>query len=153
MMAKTLYHLSLYVNRISRQISDQSAKYVKAAGREVLKSLAKETPVDTSLAVSNWIVSVGTPTVKVNPPHVPGKYGSTASASRAITLSYGRKVINTYKSRKGLFISNLLDYVVELDNGGIKPAKRPNNNWSAGFVQRAVMRGRLAVPKVKLILK
>lgn len=152
-MAKTLYHLSLYVNRISRQISDQSAKYVKAAGREVLKSLAKETPVDTSLAVSNWTVSVGTPMVNVIPPHVPGRRGSTASASRAITLSYGRKVINTYKSRQGLFISNPLDYVVELDNGDIKPADRKNNNWSAGFVQRAVMRGRLAVPKVKLILK
>ena len=145
-MAKTLYHLSLYVNRISRQISNQSAKYVKAAGREVLKSLVKDTPVDTSLAVSNWTVSIGTSMVNVIPPHVPGSKGSTAAASRAISLAYGRKVINMYKSRQGLFISNPLDYVVLLNQG-----KSPQ--MSAGFVERAVMRGRLAVPKVRLILK
>lgn len=146
MAEKTLYHLSLYVNRISRQISDQSAKYVKAAARAVLVDLAKITPVDTSLAVSNWTVGIGYSPVNLIPPHVPGSKGSTAAASRAQTIAYGRQMINMYKSRQVLHISNNIDYITLLNQGSSPQA-------SAGFVERAVMKGNLATKKVKLILK
>jgi hypothetical protein len=145
MMAEpTLYHLSLYVKRIGRQISDQSAKYVKAAARAVLIDLAKNNPVDTSLSVSNWTVGIGYSPVNLIPPHFPGVKGSTEAASRAQTIAYGRKIINMYKSRQVLHISNNVDYITYLESSH-KP--------KAGFVARAVIKGNLATKKVKLILK
>lgn len=89
----------------------------KAKATVALKSLCQDTPVDTGKAVSNHVVTIGSPFVGVIDPHVPGVKGSTADANRAAAREAGRPVIASAKPGETIHITNNVPYLKFNDVG------------------------------------
>lgn len=107
----------------------------KAVAEVIVRELLLHTPVDTSKAVSNWQVGLGTPVGREIPAYVPGKKGSTRQASVSEALAYAQFRIAQKRAGEPLYISNLVDYIGDLNAGSSRQAP-------AGFVERALLVGR-----------
>lgn len=108
--------------RIRRdQFKDSSARILKDAARAALEVMVANTRIDTSKAVSNWIVTLDAANRDVIPPHVPGERGSTGPMSIAETLAYGRAVIEDYDVERDvdLFITNNVPYLRFIEGSAI----------------------------------
>lgn len=119
----------------------QKDKEIKQLGNQkkikialiIEKDLTQVTPVDTTQAVSNWQVKVGT---KASSPVLP--YSTTRQTSAAIAVSIAENELKRAKPGQPVYISNLLPYINKLNDGSSKQAP-------AGFKERAVLIGRLNV--------
>lgn len=120
----------------------------KAASKEVLFHLVRDTPVDTGRAISNWQVSIGEAPSEEIEPYVPGDFGSTATPNRAAALNAGLRQIKGYKSGEGkaIHIVNNAKHIGSLNQGHSKQAPR-------NFVQAAVLAGRQAVHNMRVSFK
>jgi len=107
-------------NQFSKRLRLRSDRFEKNAGGIVkdaawasLSAMVADTPIDTSRAVSNWLVTRDGPSADFIPAHVPGKKGSTASLSVAETLAHGRAEIEMFDIRRDrdLFITNNTPYL------------------------------------------
>lgn len=136
--------IRLYAEKAG-QIGDAATK---AASKEVLFHLVRDTPVDTGKAISNWQVGIGDAPTEEIEAYVPGDYGSTATPNRAAALSAGLRQIRGYKSGEGkaVHIVNNLKYIDSLNKGHSKQAP-------SDFVQMAVLAGRKAVQNVRVNFK
>jgi hypothetical protein len=106
----------------------------------IATDLYQVTPVDTSQALSNWQASPDSPAVAKIAPYVAGKGGATQGASAALALADTKKAVAQAKPGKALYLSNLLPYIRRLNDGSSSQAP-------AGFVQRAVLIGRIIARK------
>lgn len=97
--------------------------------------LTLNTPVDTSQAISNWQVELGSPPEDWIEAYARGKFGSTEATSRAVARRIARNVLSHREPGQPIYISNLLPYIGFLNDGSSKQAP-------AGFVQAEVMKGR-----------
>lgn len=131
-MAKLAVNLPIEVNRLSI-----------ACAETILFDLVKKTPVDTSNALSNWIVSLGSIYGREIPPHFYGSMGSTYNESSNMAYQLGKNALQEKFSGESIFISNSVDYIVDLNNGTSK--QEP-----AGFVYRAYLLGKLEVDRWRL---
>lgn len=116
--------------------------------------LARDTPVDTAEARSNWRISIGRPLSGVIAPYKPylsrwsPPYGPGGSKGESTNLSQvtaqGKARLSRYKTGS-IYISNNVPYIGPLDRGHSKQT-------SGGFVARAVDNaiGRTR-PKIKAI--
>jgi hypothetical protein len=102
--------------------------------------LAKDTPVDTGTARSNWRISIGRPMSgrikayspfpsRYTPPYAGGGSKNETSNLNAV-VAQGKARLSKYKSGT-IYISNTLGYIGPLDRGH-------SNQTTAGFVARAV---------------
>lgn len=89
----------------------------KDVATKLLTSYAMTTPIDTGLAVSNYIISINVPTGEVIRAHVPGSKRSTAQANINATITAGTAVINTALPGQTICLTNLVDYISDLDRG------------------------------------
>lgn len=96
--------------------------------------LLETTPVDTSKAISNWQVSLGSPSKGTYPAYAEGKKGSTKDQSIGRALIEGNNMIERKKPEDDIYIHNDLDYIMKLEEG-----HSPQNS---GFVERAVQKGK-----------
>jgi len=137
MAARNLENLARDLANKAETIGAEVAHPVmKSIARETLKNLIFSTPVDTSQALSNWNVSLGTVTnLAPRGPFVPGERGSTQEASASATLNRGVGIIRQSRPGERIFISNPVDYVVELNQQGKSPQAAP------GFIENAAQRG------------
>lgn len=103
----------------------------------IVSDLATVTPVDTSQALSNWQVSLNTPVGNIIDAYYTGSKGSTQELSAVDTIRKAREVLSHKKPGEDIHISNLLRYIAKLNEGSSK--QEP-----AGFVERAVLIGRIA---------
>lgn len=131
-MAKFAVDLPQEVNRLSI-----------ACGETVLFDLVKKTPVDTSNALSNWVISLGTLSGQEIEPYFFGSKGSTCIQSSNTAFNIGKDELRMKKQGQNIFISNSVDYIVDLNNGTSK--QEP-----AGFVHRATILGKIEVNGWKL---
>lgn len=106
----------------------------------ILTELTQVTPVDTSTAVSNWQVGIGSPVDAEIDAHIPGKKGSTRTQSAAEALSIGKRALATVKPGQPVYISNLVRYIKYLNEGWSKQAP-------AGFVETAILIGRRVIER------
>ena len=97
----------------------------------ILYYLGNETPVDTSKAMSNWIVNLKTARSEIVPPHFLGEQGSTSGRSLSAMMSEGLAIIGNAKIGEKIFITNSVDYLILLNQGHSSQAQ-------AGFIQNAV---------------
>lgn len=113
--------------------------------RTILHDLAYRTPVDESTARSNWQVSIGAPIADNAeiPAYFLGEFGSTGTASAQAAIAAGETVLKRKTPGQPLYLSNVLDYIVPLNEGHSK--QEP-----AGMVDRAILIGRKVVSKVRL---
>uniref|UniRef100_A0AAU6W0T0 Tail completion protein n=1 Tax=Pseudomonas phage Pavpe01 TaxID=3138545 RepID=A0AAU6W0T0_9VIRU len=112
----------------------------------IVADLAYKTPVDTSQALSSWIVTLDDPASIVGKAHYPGEKGSTQKASAAETIAAAQAALKNKKPGQHIFITNNQPYIKRLNDGYSK-------QQAAGFVERAALIGRKAIQRYKLKLK
>lgn len=93
------------------------------------------TPVDTSRALSNWRVMSAYPITTAREPYYFGSRGSTAGASRMEVLKHGITGVHASPVAKTLQISNLVDYIEDLEMGASRQSP-------PGWISRAVQVGK-----------
>jgi len=90
---------------------------VKDTSKAYLVAVADATPVDTGMAVSNYQVGINASPSGVLPPHVPGKFRSTALENLNATIAAGASIIDSSKPGDAIHITNNLDYIGDLNDG------------------------------------
>ena len=144
-MPRNLNDLGKMFDRLPREIKTAASMAAVFASTTIVKDLTNNTPVDTTKALSNWIVSLGSPATGEIGPHSPGFAGHTKTPSALQTYSAAVAILAKKKPGQVIYITNNVDYVKLLNEGSSK--QQP-----AGFVQRAVYLGRLAVRNYKIKL-
>lgn len=124
--------LLAYSQSLNKQASDTAVKVATA----IVNNLIEVTPVDTSQALSNWQIGLGTPVSSTIPPYVPGTLGYTAIASQSAAIEAAQSALQGKQPGQTIYISNNLDYIQALDDGS-------SQQEPANFVARAVLIGRL----------
>jgi hypothetical protein len=136
------HKLSNRLNKIASKIDERGSEVAVVATKAIVRELAFRTPVDTSTAISNWIVGIGAPVTKQISPHVPGSRGSSQVASALKTISDANQILKAKKPGQNIYISNSLDYIADLNRGGSTQAP-------AAFVEMSVMAGKSVVRNAK----
>lgn len=144
MAVKTLRGLASRMRALPREIREQANEIAKQTGNVVLQTLVVKMPVDTSQAVSNWQVGLGSPNTNQIPPHHPGKYGNTRGPSSAQTISVGRILISSKQPGVKLHITNAVDYIDIIDANSSMPG------FSSAGINAGINYVRAAKLKVKL---
>ena len=132
----TLRDLAARLNNLAdnaERLADEAKARVALA---IVKQLVQDTPVDTSQALSNWRVGTGSTPPPI-PPYYAGVQGSTRDASIGAAIAAAEAAIAANKSADVLVIFNAVPYIRRLNDGS--SAQAP-----AGFIERAVLAGRLA---------
>lgn len=142
-MANDLLSLAVSLERKAKAIDEAASKTAVDTALAIVGDLAYKTPVDTSQALSNWIVTLDAPSGQQLKPHYPGSKGSTYRASAAETINNAKAVLKNKKPGQAIFITNNLPYIKRLNDG--YSAQAP-----AGFVERAVLIGRKMLSKFKI---
>lgn len=144
-MAGSFAALATRMRKAADRVPTLASETAKQVTFTILNDLAFRTPVDTSTARSNWQVSIGAPIADNAeiPAFYLGEFGSTGQASAQAAIAAGRDVLSRKKPGETLYLSNVLDYIVPLNEGHSK--QEP-----AGMVDRAVLIGRKVVSKARL---
>lgn len=143
MMAKTLFDLANSLEKRAANLPKKISGVAVSTAIAIIDDLSKVTPVDTSQAVSNWQVSLGSKNNSKLPPHFPGESGSTKSPSSKQTREKARIVLQSKQPGVTIFISNVLPYIRRLNDG--YSAQAP-----AGFVERSRLIGIKHIKKSKI---
>lgn len=142
-MAKTLLDLAARMDRLAASVEPAASALASSIAQTIVGDLAFRTPVDTSKALSNWVVTFEAPNSGNVDPHFPGKGGSTYRQSAQETITQARNVLQNKKPGQTIYITNNLPYIRRLNDGYSK--QEP-----AGFVERAILIGRKMKQKFKL---
>lgn len=127
------------LNRFKKKLNKATIKIAVI----ILKDLVFVTPVDTSRALSNWQVRILQGATTEISPYSLGQRGSTKSASAVAALQTGQTILNIRSFGKEIYISNLLDYIADLNRGS-------SRQQPAGFVERAVLIGRVQASRIRV---
>jgi hypothetical protein len=130
-----LLDLAASLERKAKSIDEAASKLAVDTALTIVGDLAFKTPVDTSQALSNWQVSLGSPVDSKIPPYYPGEGGSTRNSSAQSTIDAAKNALKQKRPGVTIYISNVLPYIRRLNDGYSKQAP-------AGFVERAVLIGR-----------
>jgi len=142
-MAKTLLDLANSLEQRAAKLDSEACRVAVSVAETIIADLAYRTPVDTSQALSNWQVTLGSKVDNKIPPHYPGEGGSTRNSSAQATIDAGCNILRSKRPGVTIYISNVLPYIRRLNDGYSKQAP-------AGFVERAVLIGRKMIKKAKL---
>ncbi len=115
----------------------------KEVASVLVKSLVYGTPVDTSLALSNYLVGINGPVFYTVPARVPGRLGSTFSRSAAQTVNDAESSIAMSLPGDEIYVTNSTDYILDLEDGYSPQA--PN-----GMLDNAMEQARTYLRSVKL---
>jgi hypothetical protein len=132
--------LAKRMKQLKKDLPDRVSNLTVEAAERVVGNLVASppegTPVDTSQAMSNWLVGVGSPKVQFRRAYSEGVAGSTAAISRdnvivfALSALQGRK-----KPGEPIYISNSAPYIRRLAYEGHSKQSPPG--WVEGAVQEA----------------
>lgn len=87
--------------------------------------LARNTPVDTSKALSNWEVGATSSKFSYGSAHVKGKRGSTREASIALTKAAADRESSSIPLKDPVHVGNAAPYIRRLDAGWSKQRPEP----------------------------
>jgi hypothetical protein len=105
----------------------------KKAVRAMVKHLVAVTPVDTTNALSNWVVGLGEPrTAEVDP------RGESRAVSGGAVYSEADRILRTVKAGQTVHLTNNTVYIGRLNAGSSRQAP-------AGFIEAAGLIGREAL--------
>lgn len=138
-----LLDLAERMDKLADKVGEASSEHAKKVALTIVGDLAYHTPVDESTALSNWIVTLDSPSTAKIDAHFLGDSGSTQKASAQETIDRAKQVLATKKPGQRIFITNNLPYIRRLNDG--YSAQAP-----AGFVERAVLIGRKLKSKFTL---
>lgn len=141
----TLRDLANRIKQLDKKLTVDASKRAIAVADAVLADLIDVTPADVTTALSNWQIGINAPVSgPAIPAYVPGSLGYTITASSEKALAVGREKLATKKPGETIYISNVTEYIRELDRGS-------SRQFAGGFVARAriVARNALAGYKSK----
>lgn len=142
-MPRTLLDLANQMDGLSKKIAQSASDAAIKVAQTIVADLAYKTPVDTSQALSNWIVQVGSAYVGKIDPHYPGEFGSTRNSSAQATINAAIAALKAKKPGEPIFIRNNQPYIVRLNEGYSGQAP-------AGFVEASIMIGRQTLKNFKV---
>ena len=137
-MAKTLLDLAKRMQTLANTIDDQASELSVQVATAIHNSVVRDTPVDTSRALSNWVVTIGNRFSGELAPYYLGSKGSTRGSSMQEALSAAALVLKTKRPGQAIWISNNVSYIGDLNDGTSTQQPR-------GFVERAAVIGRRVV--------
>jgi hypothetical protein len=120
-VVKPFSTLPSFFRRTSKKIDTNFDRLVQRSALAGGKEAVRATRVDTGKARSNWIANINAPNPTVRPPYSPGNrlgMGETANAAAAVGAM--KTVISTFNAStaNSIFISNFVDYIGILNDGG-----------------------------------
>jgi hypothetical protein len=107
-----------------RETNERSKKAVRAG----IKHLLEATPVDTSRALSNWLVGLGAPQKSEIGARFEGEGGSTREQSAAATYQEADRILRTKKAGQTVYLTNNAPHIGRLNAGSSSQAP-------AGFIE------------------
>lgn len=131
--------------RLPGQIEQGASNVVVSVVKAIDRDVVPHTPVDTTEGVSNWQAEINAKPFLPLPAIFPGKGGSTAPGSRAEAIAHVDRTLAMKEPGEPVFLSNLAKHIVLINNGTSHSNQEPK-----GFVERAVLIGRLTVKRTKL---
>lgn len=134
-----LSSLARRMRSLKREIADYRIRVKREVTLEMLHYLTNITPVDTSLAISNWQVRFGGDG-RIIEAHLEGEYGSTKSFSSQVANNFGELVLRELRPESVVTLYNYTPYIEQLDAGKSAQAQ--------DFVKGAIMRGRAKIGAV-----
>lgn len=143
-MPRNLLDLAKRLDGVTKNIEKAASDQAVRVAQTIVGDLAYSTPVDTSKALSNWVVSLETPFLGILPPHYYGESGTSQRASAAETINKARTILKGKRPGQTIFISNNLPYIRRLNDGYSRQAP-------AGFVERAALIGRRLLRNFKVL--
>ena len=146
-MAKSLSSLATSMRARADRLPTLASDIAREGSGAVLREWLEVMPVDTSEAISNTQIGIGSAPSGPLRPHFLGRKGSTAAASREKSLSVGLAKLDSKKPGVAIYISNTAPHIGELDRGG-------STQFAGGFVPRALIMFRVAAQRAaKRLLK
>jgi hypothetical protein len=122
------------IDATMRSIERAAERVIKRIAFSIQGQLKVSTPVDTSWARSNWLVSIGRPvTQPAGSPTAVGQASAAQSAGEARLLVYNF-------SQGDIWLSNNVPYIQKLNTGHSKQAP-------ANFIERAIQQGIAAIAR------
>ena len=106
-------NFTLDMSRFANKSEKEIQLYIKKTILDLTTSIIKDTPRDTSRAASNWFVSFES-----------AIDNSTEDTNSAKALSNATNTLLKGKIGKYIYIQNNLDYIVKLEYGASKQAKK-----------------------------
>lgn len=139
--------LPVVMQRYAKSLPLAIEEAVKMIAQPGFNTMVDATPVDTTTAVSNWVVTHGSPNSIFRPARVPGSIkGSGAGAAKSGVKADGRMQISFYKLSTPMFIANVTPYIGYLEHGG--PNIGPHNMVGQGV--RVMMRTAKSIRILKM---
>lgn len=123
--------LNSQLKRFDNDIKKRVNRFKINFAKTILLLLVERTPVDTSKALSNWIVGLSKKKDHKIEAHRIGVNGSTQSISAGVTMSLGGAIIQRAKVGEIVYITNNVDYIELLNMGYSTQAERH-------YIQRCV---------------
>jgi hypothetical protein len=142
-MSGNLLDLAKRLEARAETLDEDASRIAVEVATAVVTDLIQVTPVDTSRALSNWIVTLGAFNNYSIFAYYPGVFGSTRGSSAAAAIAEAVRVLATKKPGVPIWITNNLRYIRPLNEGHSK--QEP-----AGFVERAALKGRNIAKAAKL---
>jgi hypothetical protein len=114
-----------------------ASEVAKAGSEAILREWLDVMPVDTSEAISNTRVGIGTRPSGVLPPFYLGRKGSTRSASAGKALQQGQEELKAKQPGQTIYVSNTAPHIGDLDTG-------TSQQFAGGFIPAALIVFRVA---------
>lgn len=137
----TLKDLAKRLEKIADNIEAAPSKVAALFALELIDDLVIRTPVDTSKALSNWLMSIEDPVLIDMDAYYEGTFGSTFSASRSEVLKHAHTIAGRKKPGQPLYISNAAPYIMDLERGSSKQAP-------SGFTKQAIFAAKSKLPSI-----
>lgn len=131
----TLKGLAARMNTLADELEEDASKDAASVALTIVGSLAYDTPVDVSTALSGWQIGLGTPVPTRRTAFFPGEKGTTFQASAQATVKDAKAALKAKLPGQPIYISNLEPYIRRLNAGYSKQSP-------GAFIELAVMRGR-----------
>lgn len=136
-MAGNLLTLARKFERRAAKLRENASQASVNVALAIVKELVNETPVDSSQALSNWQVALGSAVQFSIDPYYTGVRGSTQELSAVAAIAAAQMTLKGKKPGQDIIISNVLPYIRRLNEGYSPQAK-------AGFIEAAIMAGKSA---------
>jgi hypothetical protein len=140
-MAGDLGTLAKRIKRLRKDLPDRVNQVAVKVALDIVSNLVDNppsgTPVDTSTALSNWQVKLGSGARSLLRAHVLGEKGSSQGASAAKAREAAAEALRVRKVGQIIYISNNAPYIRRLAYEG--HSKQSPSGWVEGGVLRARM--------------
>ena len=133
--------LSNKLRSLKKDLKPSVTKLTTTLALDIVQELVFRTPADTSKALSNWNVKVGSSSRDVIEAYIQGERGSTRIASAEEAIGNANASLKGRKLGQIIYITNNVDYIKDLNDGSSLQAP-------AGFVDISVIAAKKRVRKL-----